>query len=395
VVIHANSAAGRLLGVGLETLLGEKMGDLLLQEGAGERQRTLLQRLLSGEEGLQSEGGAPSLSADYSVRCSDGRTVPVHLSGALLSRSSAVSTEVEGAVLVLHDLRERLRDEQQQQYIAFQSGIAEMSASILHHIGNTLVGIGGRVGGIGQRVQDMNRLREILNELGSSADVSEEAMREAMKVSAKALHNLSGEEGIAGDLQHIEESIRRIDRTISVHRSASRSDLSSSCFPLAGLVEDALFLLREPMQAAEIRVVTELNRELNQQVEMPRNPAIQMVLNLLQNSMDAILRRQAKAEAEWQGEIRVSIQAAPEWKVMLSIEDNGCGIEEEQRQHLFTPGYSTKPGGSGKNYFIKNRNKRQDTGSNPKSLCCNLLLTAGETLPAQSMIEVGIFMFVT
>ncbi len=303
-------------------------------------------QMLAEQESLQSDAHFPSLSADRTLRCSGGRTVPVHVSGALLSHSSGESSQVEGAVLVLHDLSERLRDEQQQQYLAFQSGIAEMSASILHHVGNTLVGIGGRVSGIGQRVQDLKRLQEILNGLGDATDVSREAIREALKVSARALGNLSGVEGIDGDLNHISGSIQRIEKTISVHRSASRTDLSNSRFPFAGMVHDALLLLSEPMQEARISLKAEIDRSQDRKVEMPRNPAIQMVLNLVQNSIDAILRRQQRIAAEWSGEIRVVVQSDAE-KMVLLIEDNGCGIEVEQRPHLFTPGYSTKLDGSG------------------------------------------------
>ena len=112
------------------------------------------------------------------------------------------------------------------------------------------------------------------------------------------------------------------------------------------MVHDALLLLSEPMQEARISLKAEIDRSQDRKVEMPRNPAIQMVLNLVQNSIDAILRRQQRIAAEWSGEIRVVVQSDAE-KMVLLIEDNGCGIEVEQRPHLFTPGYSTKLDGSG------------------------------------------------
>ena len=54
---------------------------------------------------------------------------------------------------VISDISERKSLEHQQQYVAFQSGVAEMSASILHNIGNTVGGINGYIEKIGKDVR--------------------------------------------------------------------------------------------------------------------------------------------------------------------------------------------------------------------------------------------------
>lgn len=336
-VLHVNAAAELLLELSAEEVRGQCISALCVQENGVAQEDEIIGLLQAGKV----------ISTDRILYCQGERTITVHISGGVIAHTSATGTEIEGAVLVLYDLSERLQEEKRQQYLAFQSGIAEMSASILHHIGNTLVGIGGKVVAIEQKVAGLRRLQAMMSEVGSSADVGEDKLREVLDAGARALQRLTGEEGIEGVLQQIDDNIQRIDSTISVHRSASRSDLSSSRFALGSMVEDALQLLAEPIRRAGIELQTELAGGVETEVEMPRNPAIQMVLSLLQNSIEALERRKLGEEKGWQGQIRVLIRQQADEGLMLQIEDNGYGIEESQQPHLFTPGYSTKLDGSG------------------------------------------------
>ncbi|WP_347158883.1 sensor histidine kinase [Pontibacter chitinilyticus] len=62
----------------------------------------------------------------------------------------------------------------------------------------------------------------------------------------------------------------------------------------------------------------------------------QVLLNILKNAMEAVDRED--------GRIRVKTQLSPP---CLSISNNGPGIPEQVRPHLFTPFYTTKPNGQG------------------------------------------------
>jgi two-component system NtrC family sensor kinase len=63
----------------------------------------------------------------------------------------------------------------------------------------------------------------------------------------------------------------------------------------------------------------------------------QVFLNLLVNSAQAI-----------HGEGRVTVSTRPDVDaVHISIADNGTGMNDEQKKHLFQPGFTTKPRGEG------------------------------------------------
>ncbi|WP_025847558.1 sensor histidine kinase [Brevibacillus agri] len=65
----------------------------------------------------------------------------------------------------------------------------------------------------------------------------------------------------------------------------------------------------------------------------------QICLNLMQNAIDAV---------DTNGIVRIHTRFfASESTVSVTIEDNGCGISEQRKKHLFEPFYTTKEKGTG------------------------------------------------
>jgi signal transduction histidine kinase/AmiR/NasT family two-component response regulator len=72
----------------------------------------------------------------------------------------------------------------------------------------------------------------------------------------------------------------------------------------------------------------------------------QVIINILNNSIDAILERKSKSTDYFQGIISLELDHRPE-SVNLYIRDNGVGISHEAISKIFEPYYSTKESGSG------------------------------------------------
>jgi two-component system nitrogen regulation sensor histidine kinase NtrY len=62
--------------------------------------------------------------------------------------------------------------------------------------------------------------------------------------------------------------------------------------------------------------------------------------NILNNSVQAL----SETEKPY---IRINLESQDENKVVISVEDNGCGIDETLRDKIFTPSFTTKSTGSG------------------------------------------------
>jgi two-component system NtrC family sensor kinase len=69
----------------------------------------------------------------------------------------------------------------------------------------------------------------------------------------------------------------------------------------------------------------------------------QVLLNLLNNAMDAVMERHG-AEG---GCVKIEAEKSKDEDVVLSVADNGIGISEADRKKIFSPFFTTKPAGKG------------------------------------------------
>jgi signal transduction histidine kinase len=111
---------------------------------------------------------------------------------------------------------------------------------------------------------------------------------------------------------------------------------------LETLINECVFLLNHRFRAKKISVKN--NIELKQKlVNVDRRQMEQVLINLLNNSVDAI---------ELQGEIIISLKKLDvgsgseedprKEKILITIQDNGAGIPQENLDKIFNPFFSTK-----------------------------------------------------
>jgi two-component system C4-dicarboxylate transport sensor histidine kinase DctB len=99
-----------------------------------------------------------------------------------------------------------------------------------------------------------------------------------------------------------------------------------------------LLLLRKRLEEEQIQLKTEIAE--NHWVMGDNARLEQVLVNLLTNACDALQGRDDK-------QIQVTSQSVGRDTIYLTIVDNGSGIDETCREHLFEPFYTTKPMGSG------------------------------------------------
>ena len=101
-------------------------------------------------------------------------------------------------------------------------------------------------------------------------------------------------------------------------------------------VSETLALVAPQRSWKEIRVTQQLDPDLPA-VTLPRPKLMQVLLNLLMNAADAVGDG---------GRVHVGAVRTPSG-VRISVEDDGPGLPEEVRQHLFEPFVTTKEVGKG------------------------------------------------
>lgn len=137
----------------------------------------------------------------------------------------------------------------------------------------------------------------------------------------------------------IKKSIKRVDKIIKGLRKFSRSTTENTRIEvkLHTVVEEALTLTEAKAKHAEVKIETELDKNLISscdEIEIE-----QVLVNLISNAIDAI----KNLETKW---IKIVLKQENDM-CLLHVIDSGRGISPEIEKKLFEPFFTTKPVGEG------------------------------------------------
>ncbi len=144
-----------------------------------------------------------------------------------------------------------------------------------------------------------------------------------------------GFEQIVGD---IKEGIGRVSTIVGDLRSFSHADSGAyEMLDLTVTVQNAERLMAKELKDSGVALSLSLPPNLN--VYGDRNQIIQVMINLIQNSIHALMRRESPC-------IEIGF-AESTTQVQLITQDNGCGIPAENLSKIFDPFFTTKDVGEG------------------------------------------------
>ena len=288
----------RIANPGMERLLGAESGTL---EG-----RSMLD-LLEGSDVDLSEGVSEE---ETFLRSLDGDPVPVSVSTSRLydRRQNQI-----GVVLVARDLREisslRSRLIVSDRFAA----VGQLAAGIAHEINNP-----------------MAYVRANLSAMGDILDTVH------AKLSEKLVYELGPELEEGREL--VDESLGGVDRVVTIVRDVKDfSHTGGGDHELIALqpILEAVLRVAQPQLPVGCRI--ERCYQEIPEVSGSAQELKQVFLNLLINAFQAI---------DGEGAIRVGT-VSQAGRVVVSIEDEGCGISSDAIERIFDPFFTTKPAGEG------------------------------------------------
>jgi len=139
--------------------------------------------------------------------------------------------------------------------------------------------------------------------------------------------------------QEIEESVEFMSETIDDFRTFYQPKEGSEKVNLRELVEKSIHFLEGSIRKKDITIIKEL-REI--EYELYANEFLQVMINLIKNAVDSLERS---------GEIKIKLFQKGK-NIIISVEDNGTGIDMLSLKKVFDPYFTTKEDSMGLGLYM-------------------------------------------
>ncbi|MBN2126259.1 MAG: two-component sensor histidine kinase [Deltaproteobacteria bacterium] len=159
-----------------------------------------------------------------------------------------------------------------------------------------------------------------------------------------------GEVQESEDLADLEDSIAQIDKQIercsritqAILKFGRKGEPVSKDIDLKSYLPEIIGMIAKKASVQGIAIREEVSEDTPSVYGDP-GQLQQVLINLFNNAMDAIIARHGAQG----GELGVEVQPTEDGKVEIRVSDNGCGISAENLKRIFSPFFTTKPVGKG------------------------------------------------
>ncbi|MBN1934344.1 MAG: response regulator [Anaerolineae bacterium] len=269
--------------------------------------------------------GLISSTLEYRIVCADGRVRWVYDYTRLVRDGQENLLYYHGYILDVTErkLAEEAGERLQAQLFQAQKmeAVGKLAGGIAHDFNNNLTAILGYTELLLEEFQDDPHVQD-LKEIAQAASRSAALTRQLLAFSRK-----------------------QIIQPITLNLNDVVSNMENMLHRLIG---------------EDIRLITFLRRPLGL-VEADPGQIEQSIVNLALNARDAIVQKMTQMAGPFEGKLTIEtdnvivdqaqadrhLEAEPGEYILLSVSDNGTGMDQETRQHLFEPFFTTKERGKG------------------------------------------------
>ena len=277
--------------------------------------------------------------------------------GAPLHGSKPPYKHLEGIAM---DITERKETEEKLRELnaqiissAREVGMADVSVSILHNVGNVLNSVNVSSNLLVENLQKSHfkRFFDVCELIRKNQDklVYYLFEDEKGKLIPQYLIDLADtmREDYAvscSEVSNINEKIQNIRDIVMAQQSLSRVNAIHEKIRLTDIVKTTLMMVGTQLAEKNVKVVEDYHDV--PEIYIDRSRLMQIIVNLLQNAKDALLE-DSSGKAEKQIIITTKISEDDSSKILLVVEDNGVGISQENIAKIFGYGLKKKKHGHG------------------------------------------------
>ncbi len=230
-----------------------------------------------------------------------------------------------------------------------QAGMAEVSAGVLHNVGNVLNSVGVSIASLRENLArtkagGVGKLAAVL-----ASDAAKEPRfliddargKQIPAYLASLASALAEEESRARqELDTLQRSLTHIKSVVRGQQGLARSAQVIEQVYLHDLIEDALRLSGVDLDRRRIRLIREYDPNLRLTVD--RQLLLQILVNLIRNAVQAMGAPEVRIKT-----LTIREQTSGEGQLRLEIADTGMGIAADHLPQLFVQGFTTKKDGNG------------------------------------------------
>lgn len=245
-----------------------------------------------------------------------------------------VSNGVEGAVIRLDDVTEKVRLEEMMVQSEKMLSVGGLAAGMAHEINNPLAGM----------IQTANVMKDRLTNEEMPANIS---AADALGLEMSVISRYMEARGIPKMLSRICESgARAAEIVANMLQFARKSNSTVSSHDLRTILDQCLELagsdydLKKKYDFRQITVVKKYQENIPP-VPCEKSKIQQVILNILRNGAEA-MQDNTNPTGEAHRFVLKLLQPDLDM-VRIEIEDNGPGMDEETRKRIFEPFFTTKP----------------------------------------------------
>jgi signal transduction histidine kinase len=259
----------------------------------------------------------------------------------------------ESVIIYFDDITEkRLKEKVMHQVIADRTivqGRFEITANVLHDIGNALVGFGSYLNRIKNSLEQENsdnllNLADFFNgQQKALATVLGETKTGAVIKILGGIAQLqkSNRDDIGKSISEQQHIITHIQEILNIHRQYIHGHdvQEKSPVSITDIIRDCMSMLHASFNKRGITISLNVP-EVLPVIKGDRTRLMQVILNILKNGIEAINIYAPEKT------ISLSVSVEPGW-LAIQIKDSGHGFDEETGKKLFKRGFTTKSSGSG------------------------------------------------
>lgn len=235
---------------------------------------------------------------------------------------------------------------------AHQAGMAEMATGVLHNIGNVLnsVSVSAEVISRTTKSNNISGLMKANNMLSDNMEDIGNFLKNNVKGKRLPEYYLKlgqilekDADVINTEIDILNQKITMIKDVISTQQNYAKMGSFEENICLTTIVDDALKVQDTSLYKAGVSVKKEFCDSIPDVIGQ-KSKLLQVVTNLIKNAQEAMIENDINNK---KNELIISIGREKGDLAYISVQDNGCGIDESSLSEIFGHGYTTKKTGHG------------------------------------------------